>query len=84
MKKECIQYFDPKCRMLMDTEFYHRMRYNYGMPSIIDDILVCSREGDYRVSANLDLDIVCEHPDGSWEANSQELEYVTTKHKDTR
>ena len=84
MKKECIQYFDPKCRMLMDTEFYHRMRYNYGMPSIIDDILVCSREGDYRVSANLDLDIVCEHPAGSWEANSQELEYVTTKHKDTR
>lgn len=84
MKKECTEYFDPKCRMLMDTEFYHRMRYNYGMPVIIDDILVCSREGDYRVSSNLDLDIVCEHPEGSWEANSLELEYVTTKHKDTR
>lgn len=84
MKKECIQYFDPNCRMLMDTEFYHRMRYNYGMPTIINDILVCSREGTHRVSANLDLDIICEHPDGSWEANSEELNYVINKHKNTR
>lgn len=84
MKKESIQYFDPNCKMLMDTEFYHRMRYNYGMPTIIEDILVCSREGDYRISANLDLDILCEHPDGSWEANSQELNYVTNKHENTR
>lgn len=84
MRKECVELFDPNCKMLMDTEFYHRMRYNYGMPSIIENILVASREGDHRISANLDLDIVCQHPDGSWEANSQELEYVTNKHKETR
>jgi hypothetical protein len=60
------------------------MRYYHGMPSIIENILVASREGDHRISANLDLDIVCEHPEGSWEANSQELGYVTNKHKETR
>ena len=84
VKKDRLEYFDPICRMLMDTEFYHRMRYYHGMPSIIDDICVCSREGDYRVSSNLDLDIICEHPDGSWQANSKELEYVTEKHRETR
>ncbi len=83
LRRECLEYFDPECKMLMDTEFYHRMRYFHGMPSIIDDICVCSREGDHRVSANLELDIVCEHPDGSWQANRGELEYVTNKHKDT-
>lgn len=84
MKKECIEYFDPECKMLMDTEFYHRMRYNYGMPTVIDDVLVCSREGKHRISSNLHLDIICEHPEGCWEANSKELEYVMKKHKDTR
>lgn len=84
MRKEALELFDPECKMLMDTEFYHRMRYNHGMPEIIEDILVSSREGDYRISANLDLDIVCQHPAGSWEANSEELKYVTDKHEHTR
>jgi hypothetical protein len=60
MRKESVELFDPECKMLMDTEFYH------------------------RISANLDLDIICQHPDGSWEANSKELEYVTNKHRETR
>ncbi len=76
MRKESVELFDPTCKMLMDTEFYHRMRYYHGMPQIVENILVASREGDHRISANLDLDIVCQHPDGSWEANSKELEYV--------
>ena len=84
VRRECLEYFDPECKMLMDTEFYHRMRYFHGMPEIVDDICVCSREGDYRVSSNLELDIICEHPDGSWQANAKELEYVTEKHKETR
>lgn len=84
VRKDSLEYFDPICRMLMDTEFYHRMRYYHGMPSVLDDICVCSREGDYRVSSNLELDIICEHPDGSWQANRKELEYVTEKHKETR
>jgi glycosyltransferase involved in cell wall biosynthesis len=84
VRKDSLEYFDPICKMLMDTEFYHRMRYYHGMPSIIEDICVCSREGDYRISSNLELDIICEHPDGSWQANSKELEYVTEKHKETR
>ena len=84
LRRECLEYFDPECKMLMDTEFYHRMRYFHGMPDIIDDICVCSREGDYRVSSNAELDITCEHPDGSWQANRKELEYVTEKHKETR
>jgi glycosyltransferase involved in cell wall biosynthesis len=84
VRRDSLEYFDPICKMLMDTEFYHRMRYYHGMPSIIEDICVCSREGDYRISSNLELDIICEHPDGSWQANSKELEYVTEKHKETR
>ena len=84
LRRECLEYFDPQCKMLMDTEFYHRMRYFHGMPEIIDDICVSCREGDYRISSNLKLDIICEHSDGSWEANSEELEYVTKKHKDTK
>jgi len=84
LRRECLEYFDPECKMLMDTEFYHRMRYFHGMPEIVDDICVCSREGDYRISSNAELDIICEHPDGSWQMNAKELEYVTEKHKETR
>jgi len=84
MKREAAVPFDPVCKMLMDTEFYHRMRLKNGMPHIIKDILVTSREGDYRVSANLDMNIVCEHPDGNWEANDEELSYVTTKHENSK
>ena len=36
------------------------------------------------VSMNLDLDIVCEHPDGNWEVNQEELDYVVDKHRETR
>ncbi len=54
------------------------------MPVILEDILVSSREGDYRVSANLNMNIVCEHEEGNWEANDKELEYVTTKHENNR
>jgi len=84
MRRECVEFFDEECRMLMDTEFYHRMRYEYGMPTILPDILHADREGDHRVSANLDLDIICQHPEGSWHANSKELDYVVNKHRETR
>ena len=33
---------------------------------------------------NLDLDSVCEHPEGNWEVNQKELDYVVEKHKETR
>ena len=84
MKRECMQFFDPNCRLLMDTEFYHRMRYYNGMPTIVPDIMVANREGAHRVSMNLDLDSVCEHPEGNWEVNQKELDYVVEKHKETR
>ena len=84
MKRECMQFFDPNCILLMDTEFYHRMRYYNGMPTIVPDIMVANREGAHRVSMNLDLDSVCEHPEGNWEVNQKELDYVVEKHKETR
>ena len=84
MRRESAEMFDPKCSMLMDTDFYHRMRMSNKMPVILEDILVSSREGDYRVSANLNMNIVCEHEEGNWEANDKELEYVTTKHENNR
>ena len=84
MKRDSVEFFDPKCRLLMDTEFYHRMRYNYGRPAILEDICIANREGDHRVSMNLDLDTVCEHDDGNWEVNKKELDYVVQKHEGTR
>ena len=84
MRRDCLEYFDPKCRLLMDTEFYHRMRYNNGMPAILDDICIANREGDHRVSMNLDLDTLCEHEEGNWEVNKKELDYVVQKHEGKR
>ena len=84
MRTECRDYFDENCRLLMDTEFYHRMRFYHGMPAIIPDIMVANREGEHRVSMNLNLDTICEHPDGNWEVNQEELDYVVEKHRETR
>ena len=77
--------FDDVCKLLMDTDFYHRMRYNNGMPYIIEDILISNREGDHRISSdNIKYDTRIEHPEGPWLVNKKELDYVLEKNKNTR
>lgn len=77
--------FDEKLVLLMDTDFYHRMRYNHGMPSIIEECLISNREHSNRISSSsVQYDGVIEHPEGTWMVNIEELNYVIEKNKDTR
>lgn len=77
--------FDEKLVLLMDTDFYHRMRYNHGMPSIIEEYLTSNREHDNRISSsNVKYNARVEHPEGPWLVNAEELNYVIDKHLETR
>jgi glycosyltransferase involved in cell wall biosynthesis len=82
---EKFERFDENLQLLMDTDFYHRMRYNHGVPYIIEDYLTSNREHPNRISSsNVSYDKVIEHPEGSWMVNEKELNYITEKHKNTR
>jgi glycosyltransferase involved in cell wall biosynthesis len=77
--------FDEKLQLLMDTDFYHRMRYEHGMPCIIEEHLTSNREHSNRISSsNVNYNKAIEHPEGSWSVNEEELNYVLEKNKDTR
>lgn len=77
--------FDENLQLLMDTDFYHRMRYEHGMPFIIDEYLTSNREHFNRVSSsNVNYDKIMDHPEGSWMVNEKELNYVLEKNKDTK
>lgn len=78
------QHFDENLKLLLDTEFYHRMRWENGMPHIIEDTLVANRDHDNRISSHQtsQYDAVIEHPEGSWMINRSEYHYVQKKHKD--
>ena len=79
---ECKMEFDPNLKLLLDVDFYHRMRWKYGLPNIIPEVLVANRDHDDRISsdATSQYDCVVEHPDGNWMMNSKELRYVTSKY----
>ena len=75
-------YLDTNLKLLVDTEFYHRMRIENGIPHIIPDILIANREHDDRTSSNIQYDTRIDHPEGSWLVDSKELDYIMVKHKD--
>lgn len=82
---EKFEKFDEQLQLLMDTDFYHRMRYNHRLPFIIKEYLISNREHNHRVSSsNINYDKIIDHPNGSWMVNSEELEYVIEKNKNTR
>lgn len=82
---EKFERFDEKLQLLMDTDFYHRMRFNHGMPFIIDEYLISNREHNHRISSsNVKYNKIIEHPEGSWMVNEEELNYVLEKNKSTR
>lgn len=83
MLNDCKMYMDENIKLLIDTELYHRMRFEYGMPTLISDILIANREHDGRMSTSgIQYDAVIEHPEGSWMINMSEYHYVQNKHKD--
>ena len=81
---ECKEQFDHDLKLLLDVDFYHRMRWKNGRPNIIPEVLVANREHDDRISsdATSKYDCVVEHPDGNWMMNSKELQYVRQKYPD--
>lgn len=76
--------FDPNLKLLLDVEFYHRMRWKNGMPHIISDVLVANRDHNDRISSpkTSQYDAVIEHPDGPWMVNSAEVKYAQEKHRE--
>ena len=73
---------DENIKLLIDTELYHRMRMEYGMPYFVEDILIANREHDSRMSASgIQYDNFIQHPEGGWLINQAELDYVEAKHK---
>ena len=81
-RSEAKMYLDTNLKLLVDTEFYHRMRMEHGMPHIIPDILIANREHEDRTSSAMQYDARIEHPEGSWLVDSKEIDYLMVKHKD--
>jgi hypothetical protein len=81
-RSECLEKFDHNLKLCMDTEFYHRMRYKYGSPFIIDEVLVSHREHTNRISHNITYDITIEIEGKSWNMIQSELDYIQEKHMD--
>tara|TARA_R100001591_G_scaffold73291_1_gene81267 strand:+ start:97 stop:882 length:786 start_codon:yes stop_codon:yes gene_type:complete len=80
-RKDCKEHFDTNIKHCLDTEFYHRMRWKYGMPDFISGTLIANRENKNRVGSS-NCDMIFEHPEGGWMVNSKELEYIKEKHKE--
>lgn len=75
-------YLDTNIKLLVDTEFYHRMRIEHGLPHIVPDILIANREHDDRTSSTMKYDARIEHPEGGWLVDSKEIDYLMVKHRD--
>lgn len=73
--------FDPKVKLLMDTDFYYRMRCEYGMPKIIQEYLVANREHSNRVTESHNYNFKYDHPEGSWIVVKEEVDYLLEKNK---
>jgi len=81
--REAKLYLDTQLKLLVDTEFYHRMRFQHGMPEFISDVLIANREHENRTSASgIQYDAFIEHPEGGWLINQEELHYIESKHKE--
>ena len=82
--RESKMEMDEEIKLLIDTDLYHRMRMEYGMPEIMDDVLIANREHDNRVSGGgVDYDTMLEDSTGKrWVVNSKELEHLYKKHSD--
>jgi len=70
MRNKDINYFDEKLIWLMDVEYYKRLYDKYGLPVVIDRILVVNRIWEGQVShTKIDSELI-----------NQEEKYVKEKH----
>lgn len=60
-RNENIELFDENLTMLMDVEYYYRLRQRYGLPTVIEDCLVTNRchknQISSRYSGNLEEEV---------------------------
>ena len=74
---------DDEMKLLIDTELYHRMRMEHGMPSMLDDVLIANREHDARMSSGgVDYDATISDSSRTWLVNKAEIEHIYKKHSD--
>lgn len=83
-KSGCGVEFDANLKLLLDVDFYHRMRIDNGMPALISEVCYANRNHGNRVSSQStsQYDCVIEHSDGNWMMNRFEYEYITEKYKE--
>lgn len=72
---------DSKIKLLIDTELYHRQRMEFGLPVIIEDILIANREHENRISASgVNYDATISDSSRTWLVNKKEIEHIYNKH----
>jgi hypothetical protein len=65
---EDIPYFDEELVMLMDCEFYYQLYKKYGLPTVLDKILISNRTHSHQVSRRYNQNI------------NEEITHVKNKH----
>ena len=79
----CKMYMSEDLNLLVDTDFYHRMRMKHGLPYIIKDVLTATREHENRTSASrIVYDHQINHPEGGWVVNKAELDLLHSTYKE--
>ena len=67
-KKDCDCLFDENLVMLMDCEMYYQLYIKYGLPVVINDVLICNRIHKNQISSLYRNDV------------HKEMSYVNNKH----
>ena len=67
-RKKCELFFDDKLEMLMDCEMYYSLYLKYGLPVIINEVLVTNRLHKNQISSNYNKNI------------HDEISYIKLKH----
>ena len=74
---------DNEIKLLIDTELYHRKRMRFGLPVIVEDILIANREHDNRMSSSgINYDATISDSSRTWLVNKKELEHIYNKHSE--
>ena len=67
-KKDSDCFFDENLVMLMDCEMYYQLYLKYGLPIVINDILICNRIHKNQISSLYRNDVY------------KEMSYISNKH----
>ena len=74
---------DHDLNLFVDTELYHRQRIQFGLPAIVEDVLIANREHDNRTSsAHTKYDATISDSSRTWLVNKKEIEHIYNKHSE--